>query len=176
VAPLWPILGTSGPVSAPVPIPNDGRATILNVPGGPAASPMHVRRDYVVNFDQVIPKPFCTAGAPSGFLYVNGPVRFEQQLRLTPSGNFISQFHATGRLELLPVTVSPTIAPAGEPYEALVHERYKVVLTDHVTLVSLFQLQIELPPRGAGRGRLVVTLKLGPGASDVAAMDVRCTP
>jgi hypothetical protein len=175
VPPLWPFLGTPGPVSADVPIPNDGRATILRLADVAGATAGVIRRDYLLQFDQVIPKPFCVAGAPSPALYVSGPVRFEQMLNLTPSGNFISQFHATGRLELTPVDPS-TGQPVGDTYEARVREHYRTIMTDGATLVSNVSLQIELPPGGPGRGRLMVTVRLGPGASDVASMDLRCDP
>ncbi len=172
---LWPLLGTPGPVSAPVPIPNDGRATILRLANSVNAAPGAIRREYLLQFDQVIPKPFCVQGAPSPALYVTGPVRFSQLLNLTPSGNFISQFHALGRLELTPVDPS-TGLPVGETYEAKVREHYRAIITDGATLVSNVQLQIELPPGGPGRGRLAFTMRLGPGASDIASVDVRCEP
>jgi hypothetical protein len=175
VSPLWPYLGTPGPVSAPVPIPNDGRATILRLTGSAAAQPGVIRREYLLQFDQVIPKPFCVAGAPSPALYVVGPVRFKQMLNLTPSGNFVSQFHAIGRLALTPVDPS-TGQPVGETYEAQVREHYRGIMTNGATLVSNVQMQIELPQTGPGRGRLMVSVRLGPGASDVATMDVRCDP
>lgn len=168
--------GPLGNVADPVPIGSDGQATILNVAGEVEGQPLVARQDFVITFDQVIPKPFCVT-QPGEFLYVNGPVRLRQHVVLTASGTFRSQFHALGHLDLTPVDVSSgTPVPVGETYRAHVVEHHKGVVTDEVTLVSSLQLQAELPPAGDERGRLEVRLQVGPGASSRHAIDERCAP
>jgi len=66
--------GIGGPlenVTDPVPIATDGRATILNLVGSVPAEQMVSGQDFVINFNQVIPKLFCTSG-PFDFLLVQG--------------------------------------------------------------------------------------------------------
>ncbi len=94
---------------------------------------------------------------------------------MTPSGNLLSRFVARGTLELTPVdpsTMPPT--PIGETYVARVNELQQSVATDHHTLVSHLQIQAELPPKGADRGRLMSMLRVGPGSSSGSDLTVRC--
>lgn len=168
--------GPLGNVTDPVPIKTDGKATLLNLAGSVPRSPGVFQQEFVINFNQVIPKPFCASG-PYDFLYVQGPVKLSQKVVVTPSGNYISQFHATGHLDLTPVdprTNPPT--PVGETYRAIVNEHHKGIVTDEVTLASSFQMQIEIPPNGPFHGQLIVNLNVGPGGSNHYSLDVKCLP
>jgi hypothetical protein len=159
---------------APVPIPNDGFATILHTAAPDSRQPMVLLNDYVLQFDQVIPKPFCAAG-PFDYLYVNGPIRFSQRVIVSGSGNYISQFHGQGRLELTPVnplTSPPT--PIGATFHALVNEHYRNIVTDRTTMVSNLQFQIMLPPTAPFRGRLNVSLSVGPAGASYT-LDITCS-
>ncbi|HEX9704897.1 MAG TPA: hypothetical protein VGA20_06590, partial [Gemmatimonadales bacterium] len=168
--------GPSGDVSGPVPMATDGRATVFNVVVEIAGEAVVARQDFVIRFDQVIPKPFCVPG-PGAFLYVVGPVRLRQHVLLTQAGDFVSQFHAVGHLDLTPIDLS-TGAPTsvGATYRAQVVEHHKGIVTDEVTLASSLQLQAELPPQGDVRGRLAVQLNVGPGGSNRYSLEVRCSP
>lgn len=168
--------GPLGDVAAPVPIATDGRATTLNVALKVHGLPAVARQEFVIQFDQVIPKPFCSSGE-FDFILVQGPVDFRQQVVLTRSGNFVSQFQARGHLNVTPVnplTDPPT--PIGETYRAKVVEHHKGIVTDEVTFASSFQMQIEIPSSGPFRGRLLATLHVGPGGSNRYSLDVRCLP
>lgn len=168
--------GPPGNVSDPVPLTTDGKATILNIAQSVNGLPVVAKQDFVVQFDQVIPKPFCASG-PFDFVLVQGPVNFSQKIVMTPAGNFLSRFLAQGHLDVTPVnplTDPPT--PLGETYRALVNQDNRGIITDNVTLVSSFQMQIEIPPTGPFRGRLVVKLKVGPGGSNQFSLSVNCLP
>ncbi len=170
------ISGPSGDVSDAVPIATDGRATVLNLAGVVQGEPIVAQQDFVINFDQVIPRPFCSEG-PRDLLYVQGPVRLRQQVVLTADGGFRSQFHALGHLDVTPVDVSGGVpVPTGPTQRARVVEHHKGVLTDAVTLASRFQLQVVLPLQGLGRDWLQVQLVVGPGASSRSTLEERCTP
>jgi hypothetical protein len=167
--------GPPKPVSAPVPQANDGSATVLNFAASVDGGHIVATQEFVIDFNQVIPKPFCASG-PLDFLLVQGPVKLRQRVVFTPSGNFISQFHANGHLELTPVnpaTTPPT--PIGKTYRSQVNEHHKGVLTDNVSLASSFQMFIEIPPKGPFRGQLLVKLKVGPGESSQFSMKIKCT-
>jgi len=163
-------------VSDPVPIATNGQATILNLAQSTAGTSTVATQDLVINFNQIIPKPFCSSGA-FDFLLVQGPVNLSQKVVFTPSGNFISHFHAQGQLNLTPVnplTNPPT--PIGETYQAVVNENHKGIMTDQTSLASSFQMQIEIPPTGPFRGQLIVHLQVGPGESNKSSIEVKCLP
>lgn len=149
--------------------PSDGKATILNLAESEEGEVIVATQEFVINFDQTIPKPLCASGL-FDFLLVQGPVNLRQKVILTPSGNFISQFHARGHLDVTPIN------PPGEPYRALVNEHHKGIVTDNVTLASSFRMFLELPPIGPFRGQLLVRLNVGPGESNQFSLEVKCLP
>jgi hypothetical protein len=168
--------GPAGDVSDPVPIASDGKATILRLAESVKSSGEVGKQDFTINFEQVIPKPFCSSD-DFAYLFVEGPVHLRQTVVMTASGNFISQFHAEGHLNLTPVdptTDPPT--PIAPPYRAVVNEHHKGIVTDNATMASSFQMQIEIPASGPFRGRLMVKLNVGPGKSSQASLDVKCLP
>jgi hypothetical protein len=105
-------------------------------------------RRFVEPFDQVIPQPFCGPG-PGAFLYVKGPVTLDQRVVFTPSGNYLSSFHAVGHLDVTPV--DPV---TGQPIGAT--------------------LRITLPPTALFHGRLEFAFAVGPGGVTRETTSVRC--
>jgi hypothetical protein len=155
-------------------IPSDGRATLLTLAGSVDGQPLVARTQFVVDFDQVLPNPNCPSG-PLDYLLVRGPVTFRQQVVFTPSGDYLSHFTLLGHLDLTPVnplTDPPT--PIGDTYRALLSQHHKGVLTDNVTLVSSFSMQLQIPQQGPFRGRLFARLNVGPGGSSFADLSLRC--
>ncbi len=168
--------GPAGNVSNPVPIATDGHAAILNLAGSEEGEPMVARQTFTIEFNQFIPKPFCASG-PYDYLYVSGPVVFSQQVIMTPSGNYISQFQARGHLDLTPVDVTKNPPePAGETYQAVVLENHKGILTDQKTLASSFQMRIEIPPAGPFHGQLLVRLNIAVGGPYDFSAEIKCEP
>ncbi|MBI1967992.1 MAG: hypothetical protein HYS40_08385 [Gemmatimonadetes bacterium] len=166
--------GPLADVADAMPIGTDGHATVLNVAGQVDGQPGVARQDFVIDFNQVIPKPVCTSG-PFDFIHVQGPVRLRQQVVLTPSGDYASNFHADGHLDITPVnplTDPPT--PIGETYRALVVERHTGIMTDDVSLTSSVQLRILIPPSAPFHGRLQVNLQVGPGGSSRSVLSLTC--
>lgn len=164
--------GPLGSVSEPVPLGNDGRASVLAFAGPVEGQRAVSRREFVLEFDQVIPKPFCVQG-PGEYLAVRGPIHFSQQVVVAGNGNLRSKFQARGRLSLTPVNPF-TGQPVGAPMEAQVLEQHRSVLTDEVALTSSLQLQMILPLNHAGGGRLMATLEVGPGSSDHGRIALSC--
>jgi hypothetical protein len=159
-------------------IGTDGAATTLTVAGTVNGRREIARQEFTINFDQLISKPFCQA-TPFDFVYATGPVELKQQVVVTPSGNYHSQFHALGTLNLLPLAPDPAtgeLVPTGEPYKAHVAQHARSHVTDNVTMVSQFILQIELPPSGPFRGSLQSSINVGPGNASHSALTVRCDP
>lgn len=168
------VSGSTGPSASDVPIPTDGQATVLEISGTVPAETGIARQEFEIEFGQVIPKPFCASG-PFDYLYVSGPVNLRQQVVVTPSGNYLSQFHAIGRLELVPFDPI-NMVPIGEPYWAQVNEHHKGIVTDNVTLAAQFMLQIEIPPAGPFHGSLSSRLEVGPEGASHSSFTVRCEP
>jgi hypothetical protein len=159
-------------VGAPVDIATDGRATRFEL-GGPADPAPGTEQQFVVQFDQVIPRPFCAAGPE--FLHVQGPVELHKTVRVTPAGALRSEFLAQGRLRLTPVDPS-TGAPSGETYEAEVKDHQVARFDDDGGQVSGLATQMELPQDVSGRGRKSVRLKVGPGSVTLSDQDIDCRP
>ena len=168
------LVGSSpDPTTGNVPLPSDGYATVLHLNGNVNGIPQIATQEFTIDFDAVIPKPIC-ASSPYDLIYVQGPVTLRQKVIYTPSGNFISQFHAQGRLDLTPVDVS--YQPIGNTYQAIVNEHYRGIVTHQVNMASSFQMQIEVPPSGPFRGQLLVHLNVGPGNSSQYSLEVKCEP
>jgi hypothetical protein len=165
------IRGPLGNVTAPVPIGSDGRATILQLGRGPDAGGTVDRQEFVVNFNQIIPKPFCASG-PLDYILVQGPIDFRQQIVVSASGNYHSQFHAHGRLLLTPI--NPLTGQTGESYEAIVNERHHGMVTDNRTLAAQLQMQVLLPSNAPFGGRLKISLHVGTGGAYFYSADVDC--
>ena len=97
----------------------------------------------------------------------------DQQVVLTPSGNYLSHFHAVGHLNVTPV--DPTTGqPIGATYRAVVLEDHKGILTDAVSLTSFLTLRITLPPSALFHGRLELEFAVGPGGVTRETTTVRC--
>lgn len=165
---------TGGPPTAnePVPLGNDGRATILPFAGPVQGERMVSHRSFVLEFDQVIPKPFCMSG-PADFLKVEGPIDFTQRVVVTPNGGYRSHFMARGRLEL--AAFDPVAGQVvGPMMQARVMEQHRSALTDNVSLVTSLRMQFILPGRHGGGERLHGTLRVGPGGADGATLEITC--
>lgn len=163
--------GPSGSVSAPVDIGTDGMAMKLDL-GGSAPSAGGTDQHFVVDFDQVIPRPFCATG-PTDYLLVRGPVDLSKTVRVNGDGALTSEFRASGRLQLLPVDPT-TGSPSGEPYEAEVRELQVTRHDDSGGQVTGEAMQMELPQDTPDRGRKIVRIKVGPGGVTGVERDIAC--
>ena len=173
---LKALIGGPPSSATAVPIPTDGQATILFVAGQRGPTPQVTTQEFTIQFDQVIPKPFCS-GDGFQYLYVTGPVRLTQRVIVTRSGNYLSLFHAHGRLDLTPVdpsTSPPT--PLAPTYTAVINEYHRAHVNDQVSSAASLTLQIEVPPSGPFRGRLKAVLTVGPGSSTEYDLQVECVP
>jgi len=108
--------GPLGPVSDPVPIATDGRATILNVAEAAPVVAGVFTQDFVMAYEQVVPKPICN---PSGaeWVLVTGPVEFHKTVEVTPRGHLTCEAYYRGTLTVIPWDMG-TMQPAGDPYPA----------------------------------------------------------
>jgi hypothetical protein len=165
--------GPLGNVAAPWPMPNDGRATILNLANAHEAERAVIHRELAINFNQTIPKPFCSTG-PFDYVRVTGVINIDQTIMTKPGGDFTSRFHAHGSLDVTPVNPL-TGAVLGDTYKAVINEQQRNVLTDERTLVTMLRMQKLITGDGPIQGMLNIRVELGSGTPE-ADVQVTCNP
>jgi hypothetical protein len=164
--------GPAGNVTADVGITNDGHATAFNLAGRAAAiAPVTSQRE-VIQFNQLIPKPFC-ANDPFDYLLVQGPVTLEQEVRTGAGGEVRQTFRAQGSLDALPIDAATGI-PDAQAFRAEVSERQDSRAGDDGGEVSGKQHQKLLSSAPDGAGSLTITLKVAPGRDPAFVREVSC--
>lgn len=163
--------GPPGDVVDPVPIPSDGRATILALA---EAAPI-VAGTWTYSppsgFQQYIPKPFCSSG-PLDWVRVDGPVSLLKTVTVTEAGRYDYRYELAGALTVTPVdiTQSPPV-PIGPSYPADVSERQRGRLGPHGTRVTAESKR--LAHREGGIELFREVLALGP-RHDLFRTQIRC--
>ncbi|HWR83827.1 MAG TPA: hypothetical protein VN285_11045 [Candidatus Deferrimicrobium sp.] len=128
-----------GDVADDVPIGTDGSAIILNLAGQVPLQAETREQDFVLEYGQVVPKPFCSSG-PADYIYVAGPVHLKQTSRLTGNGNYEMTFLAKGELAVTPVNPF-TGEPIGPTMAAIVHEQHCAKIAGNVSSASSMKFQ-----------------------------------
>lgn len=164
--------GPVGSVSDPVPIATDGQATVFNLVET-AGSSEGSEQSFIIQYGQVIPRPFCASGPE--YLYVEGPVSLRKTVQVTDANDLNSEFAASGRLRLTPVNPQ-TGAPIGPTYEAEVSDRQVTSFDGEGGRIDGVQVQTELPRNVSGHGQKVIRLKVGLNGADKYKQDIDCTP
>jgi hypothetical protein len=155
------------PQTAPVPIPNDGRAAILRLAIPAAIEPGLAEREFVHPFNQTIPKPFCSAG-PLDYLKVEGPIDMRHRVTVSDEGHYKARFDARGTLQVTPVDPRTGVA-TGAIYTATIRERHESSVGENRTRAGHDVLQVL---DGDPVQAYVETLKVG--AHDVFVRLVEC--
>jgi hypothetical protein len=165
------IRGPAGIVSAPVPIASDGQATVFNLSREVDRDAIGSEQSFVIQYGQVIPRPFCASGAE--FLYVEGPVSLRKIVQLTRAGDLTSEFDASGHLRLTPVNPE-TGAAIGPAYDAEVKDHQITRFDKHGGRIEGLQVQTELPRNVSGHGQRVIRIKVGSRGADKYKKDIAC--
>jgi hypothetical protein len=112
--------GPAQPVDAPVPLPSDGEATVLQVVTAAPITPGSWRETATVEFGQLVPRPFCSEG-PGDLLYITGPVDFVLDVRVNGQGHYRVDADYAGELSAQPMTMTVDgPVPVGDPFTARV--------------------------------------------------------
>ncbi|HTR20774.1 MAG TPA: hypothetical protein VMH88_07965 [Gemmatimonadales bacterium] len=164
--------GPLNDVTSAVPIPSSGEATVMNVRSSVAVTPADIRRSWVQQFDQVIPQPFCSTG-PHAYLYVVGPVALDQHVVVDRDGDFVSRFHAAGRLNVTPIDPS-TGQPIGATYQAVVREEHTGSIRNDDASAAFLTQRALLPPNLPGHGTFEFGFSVGPDGTTRAVANTRC--
>lgn len=119
--PIKVLIGTPpGPSATDVPISSDGEGTVLHLSSAPTVMPGVKVTSQTVDFQQVIPRPFCASGS-FDLLLVQGPVDFRKVVEVDGSGHLTFRERFEGVLQAIPVDVSSgSPVPIGEAFVARV--------------------------------------------------------
>jgi hypothetical protein len=110
--------GPPQPVDENVPLASDGEGTILHLAGTAPVVPGVFTHTVTIPYGLFVPRPFCMEG-PFDWLYVEGPVVFEQQASVTTDGRYACRGGFRGTLAATPVDIS-TGEPVGPGFTAKV--------------------------------------------------------
>ena len=152
-------------------IPNDGRATLLQLGGAAPVVDGISESNFVIQFGQVIPKPFCSVGT-TGYLFAAGPITIHMRSGIV-DGNFESTLTSAGTLTLVefnPITRQPTSAP----YQGVVSENTSVKLTNGSSWVDFLSRREETPDTGLTRGIRTETLRARQHGADDYDLHIDC--
>jgi hypothetical protein len=152
-------------------IPNDGRATVLTLAGSSPLVKGFADKDFILQFAQVIPKPFCTTGT-TGYVYASGPVTVHMRSGIDGK-NYRSEWTGSGTLTLIPF--NPLTGQfAGAPYQGVVSVRSATEMTDGNSAVDFLSDQRELPDVDATHGIRIERLRAREEGKDIATLDIDC--
>lgn len=158
-----------GPTTSDVPIPNDGIATILNVGTRATIIPGVAESDFVMNYDQVVPRPFCSQG-PGDYVLLKGPVYLTTSTRVNDQGMLESHNTLRGELEVTPINVT-TGMPSGPTSRAQVSQIDNTGIGPNGTHVNAVLQRKALPP---GVGTLSTHLVTGPNGMAKYTYSEKC--
>jgi hypothetical protein len=164
--------GPLGDITGETPILTDGKASILNLAlKVPRLAETRVK-DFIINYDQVFPRPFCSSG-PDDYVYVQGPVQMSMTVNISPCGTYTMSFNAKGTLGV--TAVNPmTGEPIGETLTAGVRQRHHSIFTDQYNAASGLLYQRVLPYTEPGSGRLFTWLKVSSSGGNGYIADIWC--
>lgn len=166
--------GGQADVAAPVGIPTTGSASLLHMTGSATIVAENTHLSFIVPFNQVIPKPFCSAG-PLDYVHVGGPVQVEQHVMVTAAGVYSSRVRVSAELAVTPmnVTVMPPAA-SGPTRSATVSEDFSSIVNDNISRATVRREHAILPLDAPGGGTLFERLVVSPGRSSRYEHDVSC--
>ena len=140
--------GPAQPVLADVPLPSDGQGKLLRLAFAAPLEPGTWDRMVTVNYDQLVPRPFCSEG-PGDFLLVTGPVEFTARGELSPDGSYTSHNAFVGILRAVPVDLSTgTPVPTGPAFPARVSGHSSVTLDAWNARVTMQDRRFTREPDG----------------------------
>jgi len=167
------VLGyTPGDASGPVPIPNDGYATILHLKHAVPVERGTVTQSLTVNFEQMVPKPFCSDG-PLDYVFLQGPVNMTQTVKIGRHGRYHYSTNIAGHLMAvyMDVTQSPP-APVGDPFFADITDQQRGFLKGPHSRLTLDSSRIA--PQEDGVENLTVKLRVGSRGRDLFYSRAEC--
>jgi len=159
-------------VTSDVGIATDGHATSFFLAGQAAAAAPNASQHFVIDFNQIIPKPFCATG-PGDFLLVQGPIALDQEVTTLPTGDLRKVVRADGDLVAIPFDISSWL-PAGTALRAKVSEWQDSRAGAPGGEVMGTQHQQLLAANTPGTGQLLIQINVTPGKTPRFDRKVTC--
>lgn len=139
-----------GPSGSPVPIPTNGRATVVELRDHDLAPGDGADEAFTIQFQQVIPKPFCSNG-PADYYVVEGPVELRKEVNLV-GGRYAYRSQLSGHLVATPYG-------GGESFDVRVHDIQNGFLEGRQALVNSSVMRVA--PQDGGSELLKQALRVG---------------
>ncbi len=158
-----------GPTTVDVPIPNDGLATILNLGTRAPVPANETVSDFTMNFNQVIPRPFCSQG-PIDYVLLQGPLRLTTRTRVNGRGMLETHNTLRGELDVTPFDIL-TGMPSGPTFRAQISEIDNTSVSPNGSRVNAVLQRKALPP---GVGQLKTHLVTGPNGAAHFTYSEKC--
>ncbi len=134
--------GPPQPVSEPVPLPSDGQGTVVFLAGAAPVVPQTYAHALTLQFDRVVPKPFCMDG-PYDLIMIQGPIRFEVAVTIDEEGRYQVKSDYVGDLAVTPIDVSGgTPVPSGPGFSARVQGRQDGFMSAATSRITSFDRQL----------------------------------
>jgi hypothetical protein len=164
--------GPAGTASAPVPLTNDGRATILHVAGEPTPRTGDFAERFTLTYNQVIPKPLCSDG-PLDWVLVSGPVELSRVETVDATGRYQYHTRIAGQLTITPVDITATPpAPAGPSYQAQIGDLQEGAINAQTSWGLADSKRIA--PQQGGTEFLMTRLRVASNGRDSYRAQTRC--
>jgi hypothetical protein len=164
--------GPPVPVSAPVGIASDGKATILNLAQAAPIAPGTWNDAFTLTYGQLVPKPICNTSGYE-YVYLSGPVSFQTSVTVDETGLLAYAASYSGRLQVTPMdptTDPPT--PTGAPYYANVSLEQDGTLSAGAASVQAMVKRIGVANRGAQIS--MTKLRVGTYGTDAYRASEKC--
>jgi hypothetical protein len=160
------------PVNAPVPLPSDGQATLLELSGKAPLAIGTTSFDLTLQFGQLVPRPFCNGG-PLDYVYVEGPVTLNRTSIQAEDGTYSYTDNYQGRLRVTPmdVTVNPPV-PMGDSFDAVVSGNQSGQILGNEFVVTAHDRRIA--PEAGGIGAQRSRLRVGSSGDNSWSVIDRC--
>lgn len=153
-------LPTSNPSGDPVPIPNDGVATILNVGTRAPVTAGVWESNFTMTYNLAVPRPFCWSGEMDWVL-LQGPLQLTTWTEVDDEGMLETHNTLRGELQVTPWDIT-TWSASGTPFRALISELDNTGVGENGSHVNAVMKRMALPP---GVGSLMTHLQTGPNGA-----------
>lgn len=164
--------GPVPPVGGAVPLSSQGTATLLALGGEVDLPVSRLHQDLALDFNQVVPKPFCADG-PFDWVLVTGTVHFSRDGGTGGDGRYDYQARYDGQLLVLPVDITQDPPrPVGEPFSARVQGEQ-----NGFTWADQFRVQARdarLAPQTGGMEFLEVMLRVASAGGNTHRIQDKC--
>jgi len=163
-----------GPASSggsPVPIGSSGTAAIINVANRAAVTDDLTQSDFTLPFNQVIPRPICSAG-PTDYVLVQGSVRVTTRTIVGANGTMSAHNTLDGEVTVTPFDIFNGV-PNGSPFRARIDNMHNTGIDAGGAHVNAYEKLLSMPP--TANGSISTHLVTTPGGTAQFTIREQCS-